>query len=135
MWVVTHPGTIWAQRCLTWVIKWHKITLRVVACASGYTFYNSTWRTCHVGGHSSWNYLGPTLLELGDQMAQITLRVVACASGYTFYNSTAHGVLVMWVDTHPGTIWAQRCLTSVIKWVPVCPTWHVAVLWERTIDK
>jgi hypothetical protein len=26
------------------------------------------------------------------------------------------------------TIWAQHCLTSVIKWVLVCPTWQDAVL-------
>jgi hypothetical protein len=29
--------------------------------------------------------------------------------------------------THPTTIRTQRCLTSVIKWLPVCTTWQNAV--------
>jgi hypothetical protein len=39
---------------------------------------------------------------------------------------TAPGVLVIWAVTHPSTDRAQQSLTSVIKWVPVCPTWQDA---------
>jgi hypothetical protein len=39
----------------------------------------------------------------------------------------APGILVIWVVTHPSNIWPHCCLTSVIKWVPVCQTWQDAV--------
>jgi hypothetical protein len=37
---------------------------------------------------------------------------------------TAHGILFIWAVTYPTINRAQRCLTLVIKWVQVCPTWH-----------
>jgi hypothetical protein len=40
---------------------------------------------------------------------------------------TAPGILVIWAVTHPSTNRAQRCLTLVIKWVPVCPTWQMSL--------
>jgi hypothetical protein len=40
----------------------------------------------------------------------------------TLSNSTLHTC-----HAHPSTIRAQRCLTLVIKRVPVCPTWQDAV--------
>jgi hypothetical protein len=43
---------------------------------------------------------------------------------------TASGTLVIWAVLHPITIRAQRCLTLVIKCVPVCPTWQDAVLYR-----
>jgi hypothetical protein len=48
------------------------------------------------------------------------------------YLLTAPGILVIWRVTHPGTNRAQHCLTSVIKWVPVCPRWQDAVLMSYT---
>jgi hypothetical protein len=41
---------------------------------------------------------------------------------------TASGILIIWGVTHPSTIRAQRCLTLVITWILVCPTWQDAVL-------
>jgi hypothetical protein len=38
---------------------------------------------------------------------------------------TAPVILVIWAFIHPSTNRAQRCLSSVIKWVTVCPTWQV----------
>jgi hypothetical protein len=42
---------------------------------------------------------------------------------------TAPGLLVIWAVTHPSTNRSHRCLTSVIKWVPVCQTWQDANLY------
>jgi hypothetical protein len=44
---------------------------------------------------------------------------------------TAPGILVMWAVTYPSTSRAQRCLTLVIKWVSVYPTWQDAVVLEK----
>jgi hypothetical protein len=41
---------------------------------------------------------------------------------------TAPGILVIYAVTPLRTNRTQRCLTLVIKWVPVCPTWQDAVL-------
>jgi hypothetical protein len=46
---------------------------------------------------------------------------------------TAPGILVIWAVTHPSTNRAQRCLTSEIKRVPVCPAWHNAVSFTKKI--
>jgi hypothetical protein len=37
-------------------------------------------------------------------------------------------VLLIWAVIHPSTNWAQRFLTLVIKWVPICLTWHGQLL-------
>jgi hypothetical protein len=41
---------------------------------------------------------------------------------------TAPGILVIKTVTSPSTIRAQRCLTLVFKWVPVCPNWQDSVI-------
>jgi hypothetical protein len=41
---------------------------------------------------------------------------------------TAPRILFIWAVTHPSTNRAQHCLTSVIKWLPVCLTWQDTVL-------
>jgi hypothetical protein len=43
-------------------------------------------------------------------------------------SSTTHSILVIRAVTHTSTSRAQRFLTSVIKWVPVCLAWQDAVL-------
>jgi hypothetical protein len=51
------------------------------------------------------------------------------SNGYQYMQHllTAPGVLVICVVTHPSTIWAQRWLTLVIEWVPICLTWQASV--------
>jgi hypothetical protein len=48
---------------------------------------------------------------------------------------TATGVLVIWVVTHPSTIWAQHCLNLVIKRIPECPMCQNAVLNKMLLSR
>jgi hypothetical protein len=76
--------------------------------------------------HFSWG-----VLQYFTQKVSVSSPTLSQATRCTFTRClhkmhllTAPSLLVIWAVTHPSTNRAQRCLTLVIKWVPVCPTWH-----------
>jgi hypothetical protein len=111
----------------------------LVKCLSGQMSYwanvfwtNVLWANVHLGkclsGQMSSKQMSSGQMsfwaKVSGQMSLGKCRMGKCRVTLL----TAPGILVIWVVTHPSTNRAQCCLTSVIKRVPVCPTWQNAVL-------
>jgi hypothetical protein len=77
---------------------------------------------------SSWGILRYFTLTNGITLLWVSspLPSQATRCGYTFYQYASY--LLFGQSPILSTNRAQRCLTSVIKWAPVCPTWQDAIL-------